>query len=48
MTDFLVRTGKSGHNTDTQEKCHVETKTEIGVIDLQAKEFLGLLAITRS
>ena len=39
---------KTEIQTDTQEKCHVKTKAETGMLELQVKECLGLQATTKS
>lgn len=41
MLVSLSEEGNLGTETGTLEKCHKETKTEIGMTDLPAKEFQG-------
>lgn len=41
MVDALIRKGKFPVKTNTHGEDHVETKAEIGVMQLQAKEHLG-------
>lgn len=48
MTDVHRRRSYEDRHIDTEGRCNETIRTEIGVMQPQAKECLGLLATTRS